>query len=518
MSVSGSIGGQTESAAYTYDNVGRLVTSNQTSNGVSAQRRFVYDRWGNRSEVWNATSGGSQIQSVSLEQSGGAPTNRITSVTEGSTLNYSYDAAGNVTSDGVHSYTYDAENRVVSVDGGTTATYSYDHENRRVKKVVGSTTTHYVWQGGQVIAEHNGSTGAVIVDYIFAGGRMIAREQSGRVFFLYDRLSARATITDGQGGIQGRQSHLPFGEELNATGTTDKHKFTSYERDSETGTDYAVNRQHSQSIGRFNRPDPHEGSYQYGNPQSLNRYSYVANDPVNATDPLGLLIVPGGDCYASFTLFWFTNAAGQITGIAVFGVRITCYVPGGHSARPELQQGQGRDRRLPLSRYLRKLNKKQLQTFQQAVTRALEVTGNGGCDGALSQYGIPSLRTLVGNYELGVVDDAANGGQGSAQGNVFAGEDALALVRWRDGNNTVEGTVHSYFDSHRQDNAVAMGNIVYFGPRFFGGANNVDDRAVTVLHEAVHAFGNLDDDRFGRNQDEGSRALSDLIRRACFNN
>jgi YD repeat-containing protein len=178
MSVSGSIGGATESAAYTYDNVGRLVTSNQTSNGVSAQRRFVYDRWGNRTEVWNATSGGSQIQSISLEQSGGAPTNRITSVTEGSTVNYSYDSAGNVTNDGVHSYNYDAENRVVSVDGGSTATYSYDHQNRRIKKVVGSVTTHYVWEGGQVIAEHNGSTGAMLAEYIFAGRKMIARNVS----------------------------------------------------------------------------------------------------------------------------------------------------------------------------------------------------------------------------------------------------------------------------------------------------------------------------------------------------
>jgi RHS repeat-associated protein len=289
MSVSGSIGGATESAAYTYDNVGRLVTSNQTSNGVSAQRRFVYDRWGNRSEVWNATSGGSQIQSVSLEQSGGAPTNRITSVTEGSTLNYSYDSAGNVTNDGVHSFTYDAENRVVSVDGGSTASYSYDHQNRRIKRTVGSTTTHYVWQGGQVIAEHNGSSGAVITEYIFAGGRMIAREGGGRTFFLYDRLSVRATITDGQGNIQGRQSHLPFGEELVGTGTTDKHRFTSYERDSETGTDYAVNRQHAQSVGRFSRPDPYDGSYNFGDPQSLNRYTYVRNDPVNEVDPLGLI-------------------------------------------------------------------------------------------------------------------------------------------------------------------------------------------------------------------------------------
>ncbi|HLG14570.1 MAG TPA: hypothetical protein VJH03_08725 [Blastocatellia bacterium] len=46
ISVSGTINGTSESAAYTYDNLGRLATSNQTSNASSAQRRFAYDRWG----------------------------------------------------------------------------------------------------------------------------------------------------------------------------------------------------------------------------------------------------------------------------------------------------------------------------------------------------------------------------------------------------------------------------------------------------------------------------------------
>lgn len=47
MTISGTINVTTESASYTYDVLGRLVTSNQTSNGSSAQRRFAYDRWGN---------------------------------------------------------------------------------------------------------------------------------------------------------------------------------------------------------------------------------------------------------------------------------------------------------------------------------------------------------------------------------------------------------------------------------------------------------------------------------------
>jgi hypothetical protein len=141
--------------------------------------------------VWDAMSGGNQIQSVTLEQSGGAPTNRIASVTNnGVTVNYAYDAAGNVTNDGVHSYKYDAENRLVKVDGGATAEYLYDHQNRRVRKIVGSAWTHYVWEGSQVISEHDGITvrgfgpgeppyglKSVRMEYFYAGSRMLSRKE-----------------------------------------------------------------------------------------------------------------------------------------------------------------------------------------------------------------------------------------------------------------------------------------------------------------------------------------------------
>ncbi|HKR61709.1 MAG TPA: RHS repeat-associated core domain-containing protein [Pyrinomonadaceae bacterium] len=262
------------------------MTSNQTSNGSSAQRRFAYDRWGNRTGVWDATSGGTQIESIALQGSGGIPTNQIASVTAGSTLNYAYDAAGNVTNDGAHTYGYDSENRMVTVDGGSTANYAYDHQNRRYKKTVGPTVTHYVWQGSQVIAEHNGGTGSVIVDYVHSGSRMIAKVSGGTTeYLLSDRLSTRIVL-NGSGTVLGRQNHLPFGGDLGESGTQEKHHFTSYEKDTESGTDYALNRQYSQSVGRFNRVDLVRGSI--GNPQELNRYAYVQADPINRSDRLGL--------------------------------------------------------------------------------------------------------------------------------------------------------------------------------------------------------------------------------------
>ncbi len=290
ISISGSIGGLTESASYTYDLQKRLLTSNQTTNGTSAQRRFAYDRWGNRTTTHDAVSGGTQIQTITLQQSGGIPSNRISSVNNGGSFNYtySYDNAGNVTNDGLHTYIYDAENRLVSVDNGTTAQYGYNYKNQRIKKTgAGGSITRYVWENDKVIAEYDGSTGALNAEQIFYEDVPICKEQSGRVYFLSDKLSIRA-ILDTNGNIIGRQAHLPFGEEMGGSGTQDKRHLTSYETDSESSTDYALNRHYAQSVGRFMSADPYKTSEAALNPQKWNRYSYVLNDPIHNHDSKGL--------------------------------------------------------------------------------------------------------------------------------------------------------------------------------------------------------------------------------------
>jgi RHS repeat-associated protein len=145
-----------------------------------------------------------------------------------------------------------------------------------------------VWQGYQVLAEHYGSTGTVLVDYIFAAGRMIAKVSgSAANYYLNDRLSVRLTI-DSYGSVSGRQSHLPFGEQFAESGTQEKHHFTSYERDTETGADYALSRMLVSSVGRFSQADPYKTSEYLVQPQSWNRYAYSQNDSVNFADPQAL--------------------------------------------------------------------------------------------------------------------------------------------------------------------------------------------------------------------------------------
>ncbi len=320
MTISGSINSTTESAAYTYDLLSRLGTSNQTTNGTSAQRRFAYDRWGNRTTTHDATSGGTQIQTITLQQSGGIPSNRISSVNNGGSFNYtySYDNAGNVTNDGLHTYIYDAENRLVSVDSGATAQYTYDYKNRRTVKTVGTTITRYVWDDWQVIAEYDGSTGNLSTEFIYSGNRMIGRFAGGTTrYYLNDRLSERVVL-DTNSAIVGRMGHLPYGEQFGTSGEQENHRFTSYERDSETGMDYAVNRYYSYSVGRFAESDPifdltriHGGSRCGNNskvlgleipPQQLNRYNFTTNDPTNRTDPLGLEDRSFDEVFSSFSV------------------------------------------------------------------------------------------------------------------------------------------------------------------------------------------------------------------------
>lgn len=105
----------------------------------------------------------------------------------------------------------------------------------------------------------------------------------------------------GVGGASGdvlRHDYLPFGEELagsmrsaaNGYGpaTNTKQKFTGYERDSETGLDFAQARYLSSVQGRFTSVDPDGVGAALIEPQSWNGYSYVGNRPTALTDPSGL--------------------------------------------------------------------------------------------------------------------------------------------------------------------------------------------------------------------------------------
>jgi len=193
-----------------------------------------------------------------------------------------------MTNDAMNTYTYNAENRIKT---GAGATYSYDGAGLRVKKVAGSTTTRYIFSGTKVVAEYVGTTPmpwSPTREYIYSGSALLAAIEGGTTTYHHqDHLSVRVN-TNTSGSVVGQQGHYLFGQSWYAASTTTKWQFTSYERDAESTLDYALFRYDNSRLGRFMTTDPVAGSVT--NPQSLNRYSYVMNDPVNLVDPLGLYL------------------------------------------------------------------------------------------------------------------------------------------------------------------------------------------------------------------------------------
>jgi RHS repeat-associated protein len=94
-------------------------------------------------------------------------------------------------------------------------------------------------------------------------------------------------MTDSSGTVIRAVTYMPFGTEASSSGT-DHYNFAGMEEDSETGFNHTLFRQQSPVMGRWLSPDPYNGSMDPTNPQSLNRYAYVGNNPSNFIDTLGL--------------------------------------------------------------------------------------------------------------------------------------------------------------------------------------------------------------------------------------
>ncbi len=93
------------------------------------------------------------------------------------------------------------------------------------------------------------------------------------------------------GSSEGSFTSLPFGSGSGTSGSDwDQYHFAGLDHDSGSNTDHAQFRQYANAAGRWMSPDPFSGSYDFTNPQSFNRYAYVGNNPLSATDIAGLMM------------------------------------------------------------------------------------------------------------------------------------------------------------------------------------------------------------------------------------
>ena len=280
---------------FTYDALNRLSSAQNagtncalmTANGKTEYwgNSYTYDAWGN-------------LTNKNQTKCGGELWNAAPALNNNQLPGYTYDVAGNMTNDGSHGYTFDAENRVTKVDS-TAATYTYNPLGNRVRKDAGSASTEYFYFGSEIVAELNPATGQFTNYTYFNGQRVARRDPSGSVFYYFtDLVHSSSVVSDSSGAIKSESDFYPWGGELQIINNDpgNHYKFTGKERDSESQLDYFGARYYGNALGRFVTPDwdgkPVTVPYaEFGDPQSLNLYSYVRNSPVARVDADGHMAV-----------------------------------------------------------------------------------------------------------------------------------------------------------------------------------------------------------------------------------
>lgn len=218
---------------------------------------------------------------------------------------YTYDADGNLTSDGRWFYTWDAENRLTSmqaiasvpVEAKRRLEFDYDYMGRRIqKKVYGwnvpnasyqlQSTTKFVYDELSLIAEIDGSN-AAIRSYAWGGGQLLIVSGAGNTYFVADdgNQNVSTLVKASTGTLSASYDYDALGQTAKAVGeyaSQNPIRFMSQYADSETGFVYYAYRFYNPQTGRWISADP------IGDSGGVNVYAYVDNDSVNGFDWLGL--------------------------------------------------------------------------------------------------------------------------------------------------------------------------------------------------------------------------------------
>lgn len=268
---------------FEYDALDRLTSAS----GVYGDLGYSYDATGNRlsitdgfqTEIYNYTPNTHRLQQI------------LGSVTD----SRSYDAAGNTVQNLIGSYSYDAANRMVGfTKADIQAEYAYNGDGERIGKVVNGSLTRFRYgDNAQLLGEYD-QDGEALREYIYLSGQpvaMVARDlqsQTDSIYYLHtDHLGAVVKATDQAQVLVWDAVRRPFGTSSVTTAQVEMPLgFPGQYFDEESGNYYNYFRDYDPSTGRYLQSDP------IGLSGGLNTYSYVGANPLQFSDPYGLVPNP----------------------------------------------------------------------------------------------------------------------------------------------------------------------------------------------------------------------------------
>jgi RHS repeat-associated protein len=225
-------------------------------------------------------------------------------------ITYTYDQNGNMTADGTECFEYNEANQLKKVKtrgtNQTIAEYVYDYNGNRVVKKVYSNgvlqKTIYSPSDEFETVKLASNAATQNTSYYLVNNELVAKKNpdGSKQYYHNDHLGSTSVLTNQTGTLVEETKYDPWGEVMTG-GTKSKFQYTGQEKDDETGLNYYNFRYYDSHIRRFTQPDDIiQDPY---NPQDLNRYSYVRNNPLRYTDPSGhiawvpIIIIGAGAAY-----------------------------------------------------------------------------------------------------------------------------------------------------------------------------------------------------------------------------